>query len=87
MVSVELPESWDFQGIVFAACCLYATARTTSTGATAWIRSGVESGSECATLYVLLLFESVCIVYDRPDYPRVKGVSIPVKRSGGCAQL
>ena len=32
-VSVELPESRNFRGTVFAPCSLYATARTTSTRA------------------------------------------------------
>ena len=83
-VSVELLDSRNFREIVFAPCSLNATARTTSPRPTAWIRSGVESDREIADAYLFLLFETACIVCDRPDFPRVTGVV--VNRSGECAQ-
>ena len=56
-------------------------------GPTAWIRCGVEADYETANSYRFFLSESVCIVYDRPGYPRVKRVSAPVNRFCGCALL
>ena len=52
-------------------------------GPTAWIRSGFESDCEVATKNHSRLVESACIVYDRPDYPRVKGASTPVNGPSG----
>ena len=53
---------------------------------TAWMRIGVQSGREFANSYLFLFPGSVCVVYDRPNYPRVKGRQPPVNESGECAQ-
>ena len=78
--------SRSFQGFVFAWHFLYASTKNShNQSPPAWIRSGVESDGKCAILYVFPLFDSVCVVHDRPDFPRVR--ETPVKRSGECAQL
>ena len=59
-------------------------------GPIAWIRSGVESDCESTNSCRFFLFESVCIVYDRPCYPRVGQVLWvrgAVKRWSSCCVL